>query len=382
MKKLESPPLSLPVRLLFVVAAASLLVFWRVIPRAYSPHVQVDLLDVGQGSSTLITCYGDSPTSPPIQVLLDAGESDEFYPEAEAKFSTKLAQALKGDRTIEYAILTHPHRDHLFGFRSLISSPIIKIEQFIDNGADSPEQQFEEDLRRQLPGKGVRYRNLSLEPLSSLSLCQVQGQPVDLKFFPLPEDAAKRLNCPNNLNNCSLVTQLRVGEKRVLFMADALTDWEAEADSRFDLRSTLLVAGHHGHQSTSARFLEDVAPRIIALSTGEPERGTTALLGYPEAETIRRILSYLTAVNSSSQKLHESFGQSCNIVLACERRTADESKDARDNGVIKPSCEWIPFSCVSGFLTTAISGTISATVTPQSLSVITEFSPGKNSISR
>ena len=75
----------------------------------------------------------------------------------------------------------------------------------------------------------------------------------------------------DKLNNNSIVIKLRYGNKSFLLTGDA--EKEAENDiikSGYDLKSDVLMVGHHGSKTSSTQnFLNAVSPQYAAISVGE-----------------------------------------------------------------------------------------------------------------
>ena len=87
-----------------------------------------------------------------------------------------------------------------------------------------------------------------------------------------------------NTNNNSMVIRVSLGSISFLFPGDIMAEAEKELVdiSQTKLASTVLLAPHHGSKSSStASFLDRVAPQIVAISSGWKNRSKlphTALL--------------------------------------------------------------------------------------------------------
>ena len=74
-----------------------------------------------------------------------------------------------------------------------------------------------------------------------------------------------------NLNNNSLVVKVSFGSKSILFPGDIMAQAEREiiATHGDELKSTVLIAPHHGSKTSStAMFLEKIKPEIGIISAG------------------------------------------------------------------------------------------------------------------
>ena len=89
------------------------------------------------------------------------------------------------------------------------------------------------------------------------------------------------------LNDTGIVELLRFPGWRALLTADIGMSAEDDLRSRADIRADVLKIGHHGSKySTSAAFLDAVAPRAALISVGARNR-----YGHPTPETLERLAS-------------------------------------------------------------------------------------------
>ena len=259
-------------------------------------------LNVGQGEATLISCPGKR-----THILIDSGESDRRYPQAKKLFLNALDRFLEANSEIASVIHTHSHSDHISGLKHLIGKK--KIRQFIDNGDDNPNSNQEEQLRNQVRRAGIVYQSTKHKKLPSLDICQEVPQDMRprLDFIHLAPEDYKRIGCPANLNDCSIVLRLQHGKISLLLLADVTQTWEARAlmnlSVRSSLKSTILKIGHHGVESSSRAFLKAVDPEVAVLSTGAPDLGTTATYGYPRAKVIKRISEFFKSKQNDRSDL-------------------------------------------------------------------------------
>jgi len=231
---------------------------------ADSGSATLEFLDVGQGLSVLLqTDDGNS------SALYDAGnDSIGFFDSLQ----------VRGIAHLDWALISHWHRDHAGGFLEWDSRVSIDTLFY---GPDTG---------------GAWLRD------SVLKLAKRFGTPAVKvgrgKKLPCREWKCEILwpteYAPLEGNNASAVLQISDGKFRAIFTGDLENPSEAELlDISADLRAELLQVGHHGSAtSSSLRFLEQVSPSIAVISVGEKNR-----YGHPAKSTLNK-LSFVTGDSS------------------------------------------------------------------------------------
>jgi competence protein ComEC len=265
-------------RVLFAIALVAALIvgviYWlrhypQQIPTPFvtQGRLQIYALDVGQGDSTLvITPEGKS-------VLIDAGP-----PQAGDEVVAALRK--RDVQSLDLAVATHPHADHIGGMRPVIEN--FGVKNFLDSDQDYPSKEFdrmvhaikEKRISFIEAKKGMKFdldSGVALEVLSP----QGNGQWIT---------DVRRGGSVENAN--SIVLRLSYGNFSMIFTGDA----EAETEdlmmkSSAPLRAKVLKVGHHGSRyATSARFLEEVAPEAAVISSGAENK-----YGHPARQTLNRL---------------------------------------------------------------------------------------------
>lgn len=222
-------------------------------------ELQVHIIDVGQGDSSLII-------SDDGVILIDAGPNS-----AEDALRAHLDAC--GVKTIDYFICTHPHEDHIGGADMVINEYTVKtvLMPETDVSTATVNRLFDaleasDDTVLEAPEVGDEY---SLGKISFKILA------------PDPSVA-------DDANNSSIVLRLRFGDTYFMFTGDAEKASEEKILETFtasELKCDFLKIGHHGSStSTSEEFLDAVSPVCVSISC---EKGNS--YGHPHSETLKKL---------------------------------------------------------------------------------------------
>ena len=112
-----------PLRVIAAVVAAVIFI----LNANAAARLKVQMFDVGQGDAILITCPDGRH-----QMLIDSG--DTKYPGSQTNFHRELSAALASDpnHTLEIAVASHPHSDHLGGMFWTLTN--FHVAAYLDNG--------------------------------------------------------------------------------------------------------------------------------------------------------------------------------------------------------------------------------------------------------
>ena len=225
-------------------------------PRPAPGEAWVTTLDVGQGLAVLLRTSEHA-------LLYDAGPA--YGPEADSggRVVLPLLRA-SGIERLDALVLTHEDLDHLGGALTILESlPVDRIASSLPRA--HPLHSLPALARPCGAGQswswdGVRFE--MLHPVVHASLPQ----------------AARR-------NDRSCVVRVSTAGGSILLAGDIERGAEAELVARgAALRSDVLLMPHHGSRtSSSAAFLEAVAPRWAVAAAGYRNR-----FGHPEAEVVQR----------------------------------------------------------------------------------------------
>lgn len=227
--------------------------------------VTLTVLDVGQGQAVAVALPGGR------RLLVDAGGLSGDFDVGRAVVGAFLTDGRPPRLTA--ALASHPHRDHIKGFFSLLSR--FAVDAYYDNGG-RPEGALAVPLDRAVAACGAPRRVLAAGDRLELG----HGLVLDV-LHPGPGDDLSG-------NDGSLVLRLtRNGRGLAVIPGDAERGVLTRlADLGAALGAQVLVLPHHGSASSlSPRFLRAVSPRLAIASCGDVWR-------FPAAR-VRRALEWL-----------------------------------------------------------------------------------------
>jgi competence protein ComEC len=170
-----------------------------------------------------------------------------------------------GIERLDYAVLTHPHYDHIGGFTTLLHTKEIgqiftSVVPYNTNTYETVESLIEE---KQIPREYLEEGDEWM--LGSDVRVQVLNPPKGTTPESLPETIATPV-----INNHSIVLKLTYKDTSFLFPADIYKAAEAELVEKYGelLDADFLHAPHHGDEtSNSGKFIDAVSPEIAVFST-------------------------------------------------------------------------------------------------------------------
>ncbi|NOY27247.1 MAG: MBL fold metallo-hydrolase, partial [Oligoflexia bacterium] len=235
----------------------ALLVVWAL--PALAGTVRVEMLDVGQGDSILIT------TPAGKRVLIDGGIK-------QADVVDKLRQ--RGVTQLDLVVATHPHADHIGGLADVLAALPVKF--YTDNGLPHTTQVYAK-LMQMVDDRGITYRPAQVGQSFHLD----DGIVIDV-LFPT---GTPLTGTRSDLNANSVVLRMTHGDRCFLFTGDSEDPTETELERNGLEPCDVLKVAHHGSRySTSDAWLRLVKPTIALISAGVHNR-----YGHPAPETLQRL---------------------------------------------------------------------------------------------
>ncbi|MEP6589794.1 MAG: DNA internalization-related competence protein ComEC/Rec2 [Gemmatimonadota bacterium] len=233
------------------------------VPRLGNGRLALLFVDVGQGDAALIrTPLGH-------WLAIDAGPVGRQSGDAGSRVLLPLL-AREHVTQLTGLVLSHAHRDHVGGAASLVNR--LPVAAALDPGELFADSAYDAWLTA-LSAHGVRWR-----PARAGLTWEVDG--VQFRVLHPPRAWSRQ---GDDLNEDSLVLELRYGAFAALFMGDAGFVAESAMGSALP-RADVLKVGHHGSRwATSEMMLGAVRPEVGIISVGRNN------YGHPASATLARL---------------------------------------------------------------------------------------------
>ncbi len=262
-------------RIILAVVVAAMIAdasYWLRV-RSWREDLRVTVMDVGQGSAALV----EFPRGPCM--LVDGGGfSDNSIFDVGARVTAPVLWRRK-IKSVDILALSHPNTDHLNGLTFIADH--FNVQTLWSNNEPSDGLGYERFMEA-LERERIHILNFETMPREY----EIEG--VRVRVLHPPRDFMEKRNEEpwRDSNNNSLVLQLQFGAISILFPGDieARAETELVALEGDRLRSTVLIAPHHGSKtSSSPLFLEKVNPEIVIISSGWRNRKS-----FPAPEVLER----------------------------------------------------------------------------------------------
>lgn len=249
---------------------------------SYSAFVKVHIIDVGQGSSALVQC-GETG------ILIDAGEIE---------YGDTVVDYLKnsGIKMLDYAVISHPHSDHMGGMLKVLKS--FKVKNVIMpqlSSKNMPTTRLYENLLLLLDEKDVNVIAASYGSRYNVGLATLET------YGPVEQ--------ASDLNNMSVICKVKAASTTFLFPGDAQSKEMKSINTLSpDLKCQVYAMAHHGSSSSlNKQFLNNADFDVAVISCGSGNS-----YGHPHKE----VLSYLKKNNKEYYRTDKDG----NIIFTCNEK--------------------------------------------------------------
>ncbi len=231
------------------------------------PHSEIRLwmLNVGQGESMLI----QTPSGK--YLLFDGGPGSAVLAE--------LGEVLPiWKRTIDVAVLSHPHADHLRGLIAVLGR--YHVDEIWSSGSQYESSEFATWVHL-IADNHIPSRNLAFPDTASLGELEIKV------LHPTKPVVGK---VPKETHDGNLSLLISYASRSILLAGDLAEKHEREIasacqNSGCSLSSDILQVAHHGSASgSSTPFLKEVSPLVALIPVGEGNK-----FKHPRAETLERL---------------------------------------------------------------------------------------------
>lgn len=253
----------------------------------------VHVVDVGTGLAVFVE-------GPDFTMLYDGGSNDDLRDDRANRLTAYLRATRPDLRVIDHVVLSHAHRDHVelladvlneYEVRDLwepgVLAKVCAYQRFVHAAAAHPATRYH--TAAEPPGtRAIAFPKTSCRVPSELTVTYASslvegavvrlGERASMTFLHVDRERHE------NLNENSLVVRLALEGRSMLLMGDAEAGKRDSADvaplpdsaegqllarHAKELRSDVLLVGHHGSKTSSRRALLDaVSPKLSVISSG------------------------------------------------------------------------------------------------------------------
>ncbi len=199
------------------------------------------MVDVGQADGFVLQCEGEV-------AVIDCGEEETC--KAMVNYLNE-----RGITKIKFIICSHPHEDHIGGTVTILNNfnvETVYLPETEGFTSDCYEELQEELLEGDYNFKYIEEGDVYYLGDTTISILEQFEPPLD------------------EPNNYSAIMKVTFGQMDIIMTGDAETPVEKELlKSGQDISAEILKVGHHGsNTSTSAAFLDAIAPEYALISCG------------------------------------------------------------------------------------------------------------------
>lgn len=169
---------------------------------------------------------------------------------------------------VDFWFLTHPHKDHVGAFREVVEHTEISIDHiYVSLNEQSWYEQYEpqraeevQKLRDVLQGEKIQSK---VEEVRVGQVIKIDSIPCEILGIKNPEITT------NAINNSSMVIQMKVNRKKILFLGDTGKESGEKllTTQKEKLKSDIVQVAHHGQQGADRSLYEAIQAKIAMWPT-------------------------------------------------------------------------------------------------------------------
>jgi competence protein ComEC len=182
-------------------------------------------------------------------------------------------------RTVDILVLSHANSDHLNGLIYIAENFNVKHVWLNHESVDT--------FGYRLFMEAIKNSNIQMPAYPRIiGVHDINGVRINILYPPVDFREKGRTEAWRNLDNDSLVLKVSFGHVSFLFPGDikAPAEYNLVSTVGDELKSTVLLAPHHGSKSSSTeKFLEKVNPEVVVISSRYKSR-----FGFPHPSVLKR----------------------------------------------------------------------------------------------
>jgi competence protein ComEC len=262
------------IAILFLIIAGYADIWYWLDKRFLQKDLMVTVVDVGQGTSSLLELPGG------YNVLVDGGGfSDNSIFDVGEKITAPFLWRKK-IKSVDLLVLSHPNSDHLNGLLYIAEN--FNVKEIWTNGEPADSLGYKRLLDI------IREKNIMMMDFKEAVRDRVING-IQFKILYPEAGFKEKKEKWRKGDNSSLVLKAVFGEKSFLFTGDIKEKGESDIVRLpgNHLKSTVLVVPHHGSKSSSTdKFIDKIGPEIAVIPVGWKNR-----YKFPAPEVLERYKS-------------------------------------------------------------------------------------------